>query len=373
MKLDKCSDLQLRNDVIIFRDVLFLHQKDRAQRQFQMLMGEDTLDQRVIDNFQNNIAHNVSIATREGFDYKHIVFPCKPIVYKEQFQSIGVELNSIFSDKHNHPQVLYPKLLPTDYFLGDSHSNVFGTLKIINQVLVEFGYPKLPEPILKDHAVIGDLRKMLGEEEKVIVKSLKGLKGLPINTLARYSLGQALKGNTGKIQFHFNPYALYNRRLVLFGTSSFFDRSDVYQRIFSEVVFVRTPYILDDIVKILEPDMVLTGNAERHLYNVPDCDKPIPWFMNYISDRYDSKLLRETDIKAFTALFSGKDSRAYKNMFGSKLSDLPRCIDKLSELSDNDITTDADINFIKGMASHYIDTHPRQAYYLMRLAHNIKT
>lgn len=103
MQLESNPHLTIKNDVITFGKVLFLQQKDRAQHQFQLLMGEVALKTKMIDNFQKNMTHNVSIAKREGFEYKHIVFPCKPIVFRERFQSIGVELNPIFSDKHHHP------------------------------------------------------------------------------------------------------------------------------------------------------------------------------------------------------------------------------------------------------------------------------
>ena len=367
MQLESNPHLTIKNDVITFGEVLFLQQKDRAQHQFQLLMGEVALKTKMIDNFQKNMTHNVSIAKREGFEYKHIVFPCKPIVFRERFQSIGVELNPIFSDKHHHPQVLYPTILPEDYLLEDSHLNASGVLKVIEQVMKEFGYPELPKPIYGHTDLVGDLRNMLGGDSLEEIQSLKGLSGLPKNRVQHFSTASGLEGNTGHLYFFFNPYALYNRRLVLFGDSFFQRRFDIFKRIFSEVVYFRNPYILDDVVKVLEPDIVLTGNAERYLWHVPDCDNAKPWFMNYISNRYDSKKVPESSIKAFTALFSGKNSRAYKNMFGKKLTDLPRDIEKLSMLSENDIKTSADISFIKVMADYYEKEHPGVAHYLISL------
>lgn len=368
MQLESNPHLTIKNNVITFGDALFLQQKDRAQHQFQLLMGEVTLKPKMVDTFQRNMAHNISIAKREGFDYKHIVFPCKPIVFREKFQSIGVELNPIFSDQHHHPQVLYPtNILPEDYFLEDSHLKASGTLKIIEQVLEEFGYSKLPKPLYGYHDVAGDLRKMLGGDCLEKKQFLKSLDGLPQNRVQHFSTASGLEGNTGHLYFFFNPYALHNVRLVLFGDSFFQRRFDIFKRIFSEVVYFRNPYILDDVVKVLEPDIVLTGNAERYLWHVPDCDSARPWFMNYISNRYDSKKIPESDIKAITALFSGKSSREYRNMFGEKLTDLPRDIEKLSMLSESDIKTNADISFIKGMADYYEKEHPGVAYYLMSL------
>lgn len=321
MDITDNKKLSFNGDVIILKDTLFLHQRNKGQRQFQVLMGEEIIKPELIDIFQSNISYNQSIAKREGFDYKHIVFPCKPILYKEQFEDIGINLTPIFSNRHVHPSVFYPKLSITDYFLSDTHINVIGTLKLINNILLDFGYSSLPRPILENKNFIGDLGKMIGKNNGEEVETIKGFHGLPIESIDMYSLYPSLKSNAGQVIFRFNPNAIHNRRLVLFGTSSFSDRIDVYQYVFSEVIFFRSSYILDDVVRTLEPDIVLTGNAERHLYNVPNANKSKPWFLNYISNKYDSKLVTERAREAFTALFSGRESKEYIDMFGSRLSD----------------------------------------------------
>ncbi|MGO2278644.1 MAG: hypothetical protein ACTH5U_07505, partial [Pseudomonadales bacterium] len=177
--------------------------------------------------------------------------------------------------------------------------------KVILQVLKVLGYSDLPNPLFTNDKKRGDLMKMLGRNDLEDIKKIIGFTDLPFELL-EFNLDTALKGNTGDIKILFHPDAFYNQRLVLFGDSFFEFGLKVYSLLFSEVIYFRKPYILDDIVKILEPDIVLTSNTERYLYNVSDCHRDKPWFINYISKRFNSELLDDTDRKAFEVIFSGR-------------------------------------------------------------------
>ena len=286
----------------------------------------------------------------------------------------------MFKIQHSDPAVLYPDFLSkSDYYDTDSHINALGSLKVISNVLNEFGYPNLPEPDLDDVLFHADLTRMMGDDKKEKVKKFKGFTGLPKSLLGKgnpifesYTLNHALGSNTGALIFRFNPYALFNRRIILFGDSFFSNRLDVYQNIFSEVVFFRVPYILEDVVKALEPDIVLTGNTERYLYNVPNSNKPRPWFMNYISKKYDTNKISERDREGLNSLFSGKDSSSYKKKFGSRLTNLPRDPSKLVNLNESHIKNNADFRFIRDMAINLQETDIGAAYYLLTLAHTVR-
>lgn len=283
-------------------------------------MGEVSINPKNKANFQRNIEHNLSIAKREKFDYKHIVFPAKPNIYREHFKKIGVDLTPIFNKDFYHSDVIYPNLNVEDYHLHDTHINDTGSFKVISSVLKEFGYPSLSEPTFIAAKKVGDLMGMLGKDIFEDVQVINGFSGLSFEP-REFTLSAALTGNTGDMKILFNPQALYNRRLVLFGDSFFEFGLRVYVSLFSEVIYLRKPYILEDIVKILEPDIVLTANTERYLSSVPDCNKDKPWFMNYLSKKFNSKLLSEENRNAFEAMFSGKDSVLYQKNFGGLLAD----------------------------------------------------
>lgn len=281
-------------------------------------MGEVSIDSKNKVNFQNNMAHNSAIAKRENFDYKHIVFPAKPMIYKEHFKNIGINLKSIFDQGFHHPDVLYPKLNIEDYHLQDTHINDAGSFKVISMVLETLGYPALPKPIFIDDKKLGDLTIMLGGNNFENIKVISGFTDMLFEP-KEFTFGSALKGNTGDIKILVNSKALYKRRLVLFGDSFFEFSLRVYSGLFNEVIYLRKPYIIDDIVRILEPAVVLTANTERYLYNVPNCNKDKPWFMNYLGRKFKNELFVDESRIAFEAMFSGKESKAYKETFGDIL------------------------------------------------------
>ncbi len=320
--LRSIKKLKFDKNVVIFNDILFLHQENSSQRQFQVLMGEVGINANNIDNFHSNMKHNLEIAKRDGFAYKHIVFPAKPIVYEEHFKEIGVNLNSIFSEDFYHSEVAYPKLSVEDYHLHDTHINDVGSFKVISKVLQMLNYPSLPLPLFINAKKNGDLMKMLGRDDTENIKIINGFTGLLFKPL-EFNLGAALKGNTGDVKILFNPKALYNSRLMLFGDSFFEFTLRVYSSLFTEVIYFRKPYILDDVVKILKPDIVLTANTERYLCSVPNCHKDTPWFMNYLNKRFNGELLSNADREAFEAMFSGKGSKLYKKKFGDLLRSRP--------------------------------------------------
>lgn len=281
-------------------------------------MGEIGVNANNIYNFHSNMTHNLEIAKRDRFAYKHIVFPAKAIVYKECFKEIGVNLNSIFSKDFYHSEVVYPKLSVEDYHLHDTHINDIGSFKVISQVLQALNYPSLPEPLFIDAKKNGDLMRMLGRDDMENIKIINGFTGLLFKPL-EFNLGAALKSNTGDMKILFNPKALYNSRLVLFGDSFFEFSLRVYSSIFTEIIYFRKPYILDDVVKILKPNIVLTANTERYLCSVPNCHKDTPWFMNYLNKKFNSELLNDVDREAFEAMFAGKGSKLYEKKFGDLL------------------------------------------------------
>ena len=371
-QLESNAGLKVLNDVIVLNDVYFLYQKDRAQKQFQVMMGEERLPSESIDNFNSNINFNNSLARKYGFRYQHIIFPAKPTLYREQFKNIGIELKSIFSNKHSKENVYYPDLSTVDYFLQDTHINIIGTIKLLRGVLNHLHYGKLPKELLSHSYKIGDLGHMANINTHEKVSILKGFEGIPVPNVESYSLDTYLENTNGQMSFKFNTNALFNERLVLFGTRSFNTRLEVYQSLFSEVIFIRCPYILEEIVSVLEPDIVLSSNAERHLFNVPIYKESTPWFLNYISPNFDSKSIPRDDWLAFRALFSGRESTQYKERFGKRLSHLPRELNNLEKITISDISSTADVFFLRDMAISLEKSNLDLAIYFMSLAHEAR-
>lgn len=305
--------LVFKENVMIFNDVLFLYQ-NHENCQFQYLIGNKKVTQENIDTFQINIDHNVTLSKKHNFLYKHIVFPAKPTCFKPRFKNLGIEIRPLFSKAHEHSAVYYPPLQNIDFHKEDTHCNILGDLKIMFVVLAEL-YPHitLPNPILKKNIVHLDLAEKIhdnytGTEVQVIA----GFNNIITRCTKSYSLNSALHVSSGTIIYKKNPYAYYKQRLLLFGDSCFQQiMFDIFTSLFTEVLFFRNPYVMEDIIQCYEPDVVLSGNAERYLIAVPNSSRPIPWFMHYLSaNRFNSQKVSQKDFMGLLRLFTEK--RIYK-------------------------------------------------------------
>ncbi|WP_182026033.1 hypothetical protein [Vibrio rotiferianus] len=370
MILRNFKQLKFAKGVVIFDKVLFLHQENRGQRQFEHFLGNINIKQSSVDNYQRNIQFNKEISKALNFQYLHIVFPAKPYSYRQKFQEIGLDLKPIFQKCHEDVCVFYPDLGPEHYDNLDTHINDRGMYHILLHILDELNLSKPPRPFWDKKRKRGDLSIMLGDNSATEeVEELSGIYGNDVYQSKRYTNAKALKGNQGHIDYLFNPYAMHNKRVILFGDSFFRTKIRMYSLIFTEVIYFRRPYVMSDVVRNLRPDIVLTGNAERYLTDVPDHRNDTPWFIIYLSDKYDSRLLSPNTIEVFKVLFSGRESQAFKERFGLKLDLVPRTRQELLDWTLDNITTREDVNYIRDVAISYEDKDIHLAIHLMSLAH----
>lgn len=351
VSLRDCSGLEFSNGVIMMGDVYFLHQENSGQQQFDYLSGNLRISSDNIEKFNSNLRRNKKLSLELGFSYSHVVFPAKAVIYKDDFKELGVDISSLLSYKHDQDHVIYPTLKKIHYDINDTHLNDEGMLEVITQLRDVLGFSDLPDAIWKVFSKRGDLGAMIGENSKTCTsKRFVGFKNEPNHATRHYSLQNALEGNTGHLDFLFNPYALTNKRIVLFGDSFFKSRVHVFSSMFTEVIYFRIPYILEDVVRALCPDIVLTGNAERYLTNVPDAYNPAPWFLNYISARFDSSKLDDRSRLAFASLFSSATSQHYETEFKTKAKTFSRYEKSVSNISVHDVKTLGDAHYLKYLA-----------------------
>lgn len=299
-------------------DYLFLYQEDRAQNQFGYLTGNLNLDRKQVILFKNNLKENNLLAKKYRFLYKHVVYPCKAVAFSDIFKKYDVHIMPIFSKEHECENVIYPYLKAEHYHPDDTHTNHIGNLKVVCDLMKELNGIDLPEPLFAEAKIKGDLNSMLDEDREIPTKKIfAGFNGCINDKVERFSLDKHLKGNSGHIDFHYNPYALYNSRIVLFGDSFFKNSLNIFNKIFSEVIYFRVPFIYEDVIKCLSPDVVLTGNAERYLVDVPDSSIPTPYGINFLSKTLVNPL-SESEYKILCVLFSGRYSDEFKKNYSNR-------------------------------------------------------
>lgn len=306
----------IKEDILKFDEspFLFLCQTDVAQKQLQHFKGEILLPDEKIAKFHDNIQFNRDYASKTGTHYHHIVFPAKIPTFEKLFSQAGINVTPMFSEAHTGPNISYLDafLIPEKHFLvQDTHNSDMGRIALSSNILQLLNLPKIDDEFLWESSqVLGDMGKRLNlepfpEQKMVDIKNVKTAKKL-------FHTASALSGNSGMIMFFFNALPKFNKRLLVFGDSFVQSCLSILSFYFSEVIYLRSPFIIPDIADNLEPDFILTSNAERYLTSIQNAKAKKPYFLNYFSSRFNPDTFHPAHLEALTALFSGRDSHEYK-------------------------------------------------------------
>ncbi|EGU0166574.1 hypothetical protein JFQ74_002401 [Vibrio parahaemolyticus] len=304
--------LEEKNGVLSMLDgTLFLRQRQTGQEQFEYLTGIKSIDSNVISNFNDNLNDNIEYCSLRSIPYFHIIFPIKAYAYRAEFDAIGVKLNSLYTDAFLSDSVYYPvDVTPEYYRKNDTHCSFYGNFKILSVVLrglgVDIGGFNFRTKVVKSK---GDLSIMCGQDP-IDLEVFTDF-NIPAH-VNRFSTKEGLKGNSGDVHFCINLLAPIKKRVLLFGDSFFVYCLEWLSNLFEEVIYIRSPFVIHDVADVLSPDIILTGNAERYLVNTKSRKETPPYFLHYIEGFNNEKML-ERDVKAISALFSGRYSERYKN------------------------------------------------------------
>ena len=75
------------------------------------------------------------------------------------------------------------------------------------------------------------------------------------------------------VDIRFNPTAAHDITVLLFGDSFFYGMLPHLSAVFSRVILLRTRFMHSEMLALIKPDVVFTGNAERYLADVaPDSE-----------------------------------------------------------------------------------------------------
>ncbi|MBF9001201.1 hypothetical protein [Vibrio nitrifigilis] len=349
-------------------NALFLRQKNSGQNQFEYINGNKNISRESIDNFIFNIKENNDFCIKNKIIYQHIIFPCKAIAYKQRFESLGIKIKNIVTEEHtSQHNVYYPSLknISEEWFIiNDTHCSYKGYIKIINEALSRAGIniPILPFH-LKKSFYKGDVGKMLGE------------KPIEVDIIDRFDVGSdihsfttnhVLPGNNGEMHLKINTQAPIKKRVLLFGDSFFVGCLNYLSHLFSEVLYLREPYIIKDVANCLAPDIILSGNAERYLVNVPNSQTNPPYFTKFLNKNIKMEKLGVINQIAFESFFKPRNSIDYKNWI--KDLELVHDIIMNQERDYVSILNDSQIDFIRDYAVNIENADIK--YMLMNVAAN---
>lgn len=241
--------------------------------------GEASPTAESITNFDKNIAKRVAIAARSGAAYAHVIFPDKQSVLSSNFpyqpvHRLGDAYTAALTPALK-PFVLYPadrlKGEKDDVFLPlDTHMTDHGSLAVLRMMLAATGIDakasleRIRTRIVKKQRWVGDLARKLAspmEQEGILLA--------PDWPIVEMRSPGAF--NDGMVDVVFSPQAQHKGTVLLFGDSYFRMMLRHFSAVFTQVVCLRTRFLHPEMIALIRPDVIFTGNAERYLSAVaPD-------------------------------------------------------------------------------------------------------
>lgn len=272
-------------------------------------------EQASYDNFISNISKRAYIAHLCKSKYLHVIFPDKQSVLESDFPIKNtVRLGDKYIERIEKSPLNNFVLYPADilkqencnapYLKLDTHMSDHGSLLVIRHILSRIdetaneATSEISKLIYKKKNSHGDLG---GKFEPKLTQESTHL--VPNWDYHYFSSNGSF--NNGQIDIYFNKDAKVQKKVLIFGDSFFRMMLLQLSNVFSEIVFLRTPFFHCEMIELIKPDIILTGNAERYLSHV-NSDDDAPAFQIYSYTHNTATKPSQDFIDAFRAITSPK-------------------------------------------------------------------
>lgn len=308
------GDYWIENGVLFSKGTAFLIEGNHSVIKYATGVLKPT--KKSLQNFSENIHNRSTLTEQLSIPYAHVIFPDKQSVLEDEFpfkpvHRLGHEyLNTMCSSVRKH--VIYPVASLADagnaFWPLDTHLTDYGSLVVMRSMLEAVGVraddilTHIEKRINKPSNWSGDLGNKLSPPLKQ--------DGILLNPDWEFKvLRNNIGFNDGLIDVYLNPKAARDCTVLLFGDSFFRMMLRHLSAIFTRVICLRTRYMHPEMLTLIKPDIVFTGNAERYLSNVTS-DSDAHAFYLYPYMRQDANLTMGDDfLKVWTALTSPGSSR----------------------------------------------------------------
>ena len=251
-------------------------------------LGRRTVSAASQSLFERNILLRTAYAESIRTPYLHVLSPDKQSVLIDDFpvpdviSSGQVVVDRLPSIAANilFPLTLLRGMQGEGFLHTDTHMSDAGNALVSAEIVSRFtGTPQtsaleaISSKITRVVTHCGDLGSKLSPSVSHAEHCLAGGWGAEM-------ISNRLKSNDGIVDIWVSPTALYDARLMVFGDSFGRDLSRFLSFWFTQVVFLRTPFLHPDLVTQYSPDFLITQNIERYLGSVRD-DEQRPLFHMY--------------------------------------------------------------------------------------------
>lgn len=243
--------------------------------------GELKPSERSLGAFRSNIVARLGLAQSVRAAYAHVIFPDKQSVLSEAFPYQPVrrlgELYRSSMPAGLRSSVIYPadalrQTTEPSFLPLDTHLTDHGSLEVVRLVLEALGVDALST---LDHVKtqISRLQRWSGDLGNKFTPPLVQEAKVLDPDWSVTELSSPGGFNDGMVDILLNPGAAKDATLLLFGDSFFRMMLKHLSAVFSKVIHLRSRFVHPEMVSLIAPDYVLTGNAERYLSDVqPDSE-----------------------------------------------------------------------------------------------------
>lgn len=265
------------------------------------------------ENFTYNIARRAHISKLANCKYLHVIFPDKQSVLDSEFPistscRLGDKYLESISKKNLNKYVVYPadflkKNLGYHSFEKlDTHLSDSGSLFVLAKILDLLGIAA-QKPLKEIQDCINLKIKSSGDLGGKFTPPLiqETIKLNPNWNHAKF--GSNGSSNNGQIDIYLGPESFTDQTLLIFGDSFFRLMLTHLSKIFKKIIFLRTPHFHTEMLELIRPNIVLTGNAERYLANVSS-DANAPAFQLYTYSHNSTSKPSPPFINAYRAMTS---------------------------------------------------------------------
>lgn len=280
--------------------------------------GELTPSAKSIAAFSANIAFRQAIAAKRKAPYLHVIFPDKQSILTDDFPYQPVHrLGDIYMASLNddvRSAILYPADQLRDAKRPvcqplDTHLTDLGSLEILRLMLEAIGLnavealARIDRCINKEIQSAGDLG---GKFTPPLQQTCLYLR--PNWKIMEYTSPGGFK-NDGMVEIMINPEAEIDKTVLIFGDSFFRLMLRQMSAVFSRVICLRTRFMHPEMVTLVQPDIILSGNAERYLAQVVS-DREAHAFSLYPHLRKSTDLAMSSEfVTAWSALTAPRSAR----------------------------------------------------------------
>lgn len=278
--------------------------------------------------FNENIKTRKQLLDEHNIQYAHVIFPDKQSVLTREFPiSPVVRLGDVYVNQMERG-VKGSVIYPADYlhkrdnvFLPlDTHMTDQGSVEVLRLILNHFNLKAYPEILHLEKSINQPIKSTGDLGGKLTPKQYQD--SLRLNPDWKFFQTKSSTGfNDGLVDILFNPTAKFDKTLLLFGDSFFRMMLAHFNLMFTKVICLRTRFLHPEMLISIEPDFVLTGNAERYLSNVT-CDEQATPFFYYPYLRQNTPIETNAEfLDAWRAVLSPRSqfSKSYFEKLAEKL------------------------------------------------------